>query len=700
MSESKVRIVVKGEKKEEEKKIVTSNDSQIISLLEKRYKCEKCNISFHWNCIYQTHLLTDKHNMTEEELSMHKSNTAKINRIKGDNAEIEIVKILDLLDFENVIHYGFTMCKYDVFVKYKDEIFLRAIQIKTLSKNECGTYKIFLESEKYTKDTLIIGINLEENIYSLYFLYETSNTSMITFQPYDVHLFYDLDKFKKKVFELAKLSQIVENMDDFCPIKMRIESESIARFNSECDELKICFQRYNIVSSPIDGIANNYNIQFKSSSDKVATLYNFNLFRHTDKQFKPYSLNDNLNFFIFEILDILYKGFFYIIPISILIKGGYISDMDYKGGKHSISLAPPDYPEWHWSLQFINKFDFLNSNINIDIETIFFNKYFNNFFRECTKKKIQCELDKNNTITTLNSHKVRLIKNDQYQDSSSKFILLEIFKYLDTKIRIESNYKFFIFVYGEKYPDDCCIVPARIMIERGYVRTSYQPGNSTISLKYPDCKDEFWSKNYINNFDILRIDNNENDIPPIVNPNVTIHIDKDENTVIRNLNNIGNTNRNLIKLDKYEEEVYLSLNPYCQFYNYCLWKGYNCKIGKRDKIEYVNGYKVKLLPTGVLKKFTCDFKLREHRNDKSYRISINDGYEFIILCFGGSFPGYFCIVPIDIMIKRGYIETKTCEGKHSVTLEYPNTLEGIWSNQYVNNFDLLKPHTIIKIKTK
>ncbi|AYV76881.1 MAG: hypothetical protein Barrevirus3_1 [Barrevirus sp.] len=53
------------------------------------------------------------------------------------------------------------------------------------------------------------------------------------------------------------------------------------------------------------------------------------------------------------------------------------------------------------------------------------------------------------------------------------------------------------------YPNYFYIIPSEILIEKGYIRTSYQNGKETIRLPNPTSKQQHWATQYINNFEPL-----------------------------------------------------------------------------------------------------------------------------------------------------------------------------------------------------
>jgi len=134
------------------------------------FKCEKCNMSTLRKDSMAKHLRTIKHNSSVEEYKEIQVKKGNQNMLDGDDKEFIIVDILKELDFEEVIHIGYTGSIYDIIIKYKDENFLRGLQVKSLVKNrEVESFVVRPNNCGYPNETLIIGINTDLNVYALLF---------------------------------------------------------------------------------------------------------------------------------------------------------------------------------------------------------------------------------------------------------------------------------------------------------------------------------------------------------------------------------------------------------------------------------------------------------------------------------------------------------------------------------------------------
>ena len=56
----------------------------------------------------------------------------------------------------------------------------------------------------------------------------------------------------------------------------------------------------------------------------------------------------------------------------------------------------------------------------------------------------------------------------------------------------------------------------------------------------------------------------------------------------------------------------------------------------------------------------------------------------------GEYFGNFCIIPMSILINKGLIRTKDCDGKKTVNICPPDTISDHWTKKYWNNYQSLK----------
>lgn len=486
-------------------KISKIDDSELIKGYNEEtseYGCEKCGFFSQSKSLYETHLLTSKHILSEEELKIKLSENGKNCILDGDKVELFTVDILKTLDFEDVNHQGHTGNNFDVFIKYKNEDKYRGLQIKTLSLKKVNVYginsfEVKINNCRYENDTLIVAVNLEFNKYALVFVRDLNNKSISLTKNNSNKLYDDLELFKKDLFILAKQSTICNNFNDYLTDSQIKECESLERFKIKCDLHQIPFARNNTNTNEIDGTANNYNLQFKCSTFKSKNRYSFQLSRNSGRIKRPYNLEDKVDFFIFETSSEEDKDNFYIIPKEILIQGQYIKNEEIKG-KMCIGLPIPKSREKHWSIEFLNNFELLKSDIHKQIVV-----FYDSLHEICHYNNIKCEFNSKNKIRSINNHTLRHIQSSGYGNKSLNFDLRIHTSINWRQIKLEDGYEFLIFNL-EKWQKYCfLIIPFSILIEKGYIKNETNEGVTTINVPLHDPNNPFWAWNYYNRFDLL-----------------------------------------------------------------------------------------------------------------------------------------------------------------------------------------------------
>lgn len=289
----------------------------------------------------------------------------KSNILKGDKIEnwlCEIIKIFS--NIETVERIGFTGNKFDIKYKFRNENKERGLQVKTLSKGYTEDAWFFSTNKsKYDDDNLIVGINEYLNRFVLAFPNEIlKGKTIFSFMSggsiYNKNMFTNITSFLNKLKILMEKSTIY-NIQTALTEAQKKEFYSMERLENKCNELKYSFKRNDTINS-IDCFINIYNIQCKFSSvikfnkcyislSKCDGTYNKKHKR------RPYDIKDNIDFFIFEILN--KENNFYIIPIKIMIQKGFISTKD-QIGKMKISI---DLYNRDWISTYLNGFDLLKS---------------------------------------------------------------------------------------------------------------------------------------------------------------------------------------------------------------------------------------------------------------------------------------------------------------------------------------------------
>ena len=472
-------------------------DSDGFSSIIGKYVCLKCNKLLSRKDSYLKHLETNKHKMSLEEYKKFKSETGRKAMLDGDDNELYALDLLHTLNLETIINYGYTGNKFDAFIKFDDEQHYRGLQIKTLVKSlGDDNYVIKTARKGYDPNALIMAISQKKDRYALVFYKEMNGKNISISRTHNSNkLIDDVNIFKTRLLINLRNSTIVTDINDFLYESQRQETESIERFKLKCQSYNLEFERNTTNTNEIDGSIGDYNIQFKSSRNKKNNMYKFSLFRRTNSKPRPYNLEDNVHFFVFEIIDPEYQNNFYIIPQKALINGNYITHNDILG-KYCIGIPPLDYNKTHWILDYLNKFDQFNSTQKID-------PVYNNFHKKCIEKNLECKFSKNNKIISINSHNVRIIKHNMYDSVSCTFDLRIQKNNIRESIHENDNYDFLIFDFGVAYQDQFCIIPIDVLIQHKYISTQTENGKRQISIPYPGSNSQSWMMQYMNNFDLL-----------------------------------------------------------------------------------------------------------------------------------------------------------------------------------------------------
>lgn len=340
----------------------------------KKYKCpiEKCKFSTNEKSKLSNHLKTKQHSMSEEEYKKYKSQNSALCIAKGDINELNILNIYKEYDnlFRSLTRIGQRGNKFDIIFEFKNELYTRGIQVKSISYDNIRKSYYFGVPDIYEPETLIVGINDKDNIYCLLYVYELQGSTRVNFYPeskkYTTHAKYfytNKEKFKNDLIIKSKQSFIIDDIRKYFSKELLLEYESIERFKLKCQELGLEWKENNTNSNEIDFFVNNKKIQHKSStSSSDNNTYHFNLTKSNGyKKVKPYSNMDQIDYFVFEIANKDYIGNFFIVPINDMIKNEYLKTDKCKG---KTSLYIPGKDKWnikgyHHIPPFVNKFELL-----------------------------------------------------------------------------------------------------------------------------------------------------------------------------------------------------------------------------------------------------------------------------------------------------------------------------------------------------
>lgn len=344
----------------------------------KKYQCKKIGCIYEsdiFECL-QNHMNGKFHDKTSEEIKEMRKNTSIDNLKLGDKHELFVFDLYnEFIDtiFRNVKRIGHIGSnKFDIMVEYKDEIYMRGVQIKSIFRNEIrNSFELKIPST-YDRQTLIVGVNEKYQIYSLIFVYELEEEKVetISFNPtsikklkYENYFYTDIDKFKHDLILKTKESFIIKDIRDHMPPECVIEYDSVERIKIKCLEMKLLWEENSTNSNEIDYFINSKKIQHKSSNCmNGSSSYRFNLHRKNGKnKTKPYSILDDIDFFIFEIYNEEYKNNFFIIPMYDMIDNGYITT-DMCDGVETMYIPTKDKwknLDYHFTIKYLNRFDLL-----------------------------------------------------------------------------------------------------------------------------------------------------------------------------------------------------------------------------------------------------------------------------------------------------------------------------------------------------
>ena len=318
------------------------------------YNCDKCDYHSNNNTAFKSHKSTMKHKLSDDEYRKYLSEIGKNNIKIGTEIELFIYNLLvNTNEFSHIDHTGPSGNLFDIIyvLKCKPDC-LMGIQIKKLSKDKSD--RLMINNGNYPDNTLIILINLEEQVYSLFYQYEINYSSKFTLsKKYDNRVYIDIKKFTEILTYYMYESTVIHKGFDFLNKEInflsstrKIEYNMKNRLEKWLKDKNIII-RYNEHVNCIDGFITSINdkktnikVQLKASNTKHCNLYKFHMHKGRDQ--KPYSTDDNIDYFIYEISNESYDNRFYFISMDYLIKNGYITDDENKG-KTSIFIAPFDH---------------------------------------------------------------------------------------------------------------------------------------------------------------------------------------------------------------------------------------------------------------------------------------------------------------------------------------------------------------------
>lgn len=337
-------------------KLHLENQLKLGKIKEIIYKrnCDKCDFHSNSDTEFNIHKNTMKCKLSPEEYKQYINKIYKNIHKTGTDVELFVYNLLiETNEFVYIEHIGTTGNKFDIIYVLKSRPdYLMGIQIKKISKDKSN--RLMISNKEYPENTLIVLINLEEKIYSIFYQYEINYSSKFTItKNYKHRLYNNIDKFIEILTYYMYESAIIHMGSDYLGKEIKflsktrqIEHNMKIRLEKWLKDRNIII-KYNEYVNEIDGFITNINdkktnirVQLKASNTKHCFLYKFHMHKNSDQ--KPYSENDQIDCFIYEIHNEQYNNRFYFISMNYLIKNGYISNEENKG-KTSIFIAPFDH---------------------------------------------------------------------------------------------------------------------------------------------------------------------------------------------------------------------------------------------------------------------------------------------------------------------------------------------------------------------
>ncbi len=454
--------------------------------------CPICDIKFDDAYAYKMHISSIKHNLSVDDAKLYRRHINSKCNERGEAVETFVHNILkenkEFTEIENVSKYG---SKYDIMYRVDDEKLYRQIQIKSLTKKRnTNSYWCNVDKNQYDQECLMVICNIQNNIFlTIPFKKLVIDTNRISVNPTDNDHIYvkyiskSLDDFKTVLCKYAKKSMQVKDNDirNYLSKNQVIEYDSRQRLKKKCTELGFEYKDNEINSNDIDVFINNITIQCKtskkhelgSSSGKAISCNTLGCF--------PYKETCGWNILIAEITD--YPGQFYIFPKKVLIEKGIIATNSQKG-LMSIAIDYPDSKKSHWSLDFLNKFEYIRS-----YDKILTDSHLHIIEQECKKRNLKCKLKGKDILRRechINDKKCVFVPSNRTQPT-----IFNMYKNPKKQTKYKKgDFEIYICYTEINALPEFYIIPENILLEHKIIGTAHKL----------NIKTNKWMKEYKNNF--------------------------------------------------------------------------------------------------------------------------------------------------------------------------------------------------------
>jgi hypothetical protein len=302
-----------------------------------------------------------------------------LNSLKVGELTEEFVK--DLLEkqtvsIEKVEKIGEYNGPVDLVVYFKDTtIKPKQLQVKTLTpmlrkKDSYNANRV----ANYDPNLLIVMVNKERTRFALDFAKNFTGSVTLYFNSSKTkyhHIQYtSIDKFCTDLVEMTKLSTDFTDIQSILSEDTLKELYMFTRLKDQCNQIGLTCERNTINSTTVDAFINSVPVQLKFSSRMKNSKGCINCNKSAGSQngkmvSKPYSIEDEFEFFIVELYDktpekLFNKDDFYIFPKSKLVDENIVSN-GLKTGKQTFTIPSIKHNKTHWSSQYLNNFSLLQS---------------------------------------------------------------------------------------------------------------------------------------------------------------------------------------------------------------------------------------------------------------------------------------------------------------------------------------------------